>query len=471
MKKFLLVLATAALSLIMFVCGCMPAAGRDGRDGKDGQDVSIYDVYEAAKKIEGKEDLTFDEFLREYLNFTDSHVDVRAAVNRSLHSGVTILSRFAYTSRSGGTHLLPGASYTYYSVYTGSGAIIWLDKAAGDAYVVTNCHVVYSDTSKSVFCDDVRLYLYGQDESGINFTVNQKEIYGNDSYEITNDENFRISAEIVGASVTYDIALLKVSGSEVLKRSDAMAASFSHNENVSVGEEVYAIGNASGEGMSATYGIISKDSENIELSLSDKENILKDDYTSYRVMRTTAPVNHGNSGGALYNTYGEIVGIINAKDEGEDIDNMGYALPGNSVRRLLKLMYDNYVSNGYKMRSGGGILKAFLNVETSVTDSYARYNNQTGLSEITEHVIIHRVIGNPALGKFNENDYIKSVKILSSDGAVKESIANITRRFQLPELLFLVEKGDTVVVTVERGGTQTEVSIEFNSDSDFKFFE
>ncbi|MDE6429042.1 MAG: serine protease, partial [Malacoplasma sp.] len=91
---------------------------------------------------------------------------------------------------------------TAYKVYTGSGAILWMDKEAGDAYVVTNCHVIYADSSDSVYCKDIRLYLYGQDASGINYILT-----GND---ITDDDTYRIPSTIVGASANYDLALLKV---------------------------------------------------------------------------------------------------------------------------------------------------------------------------------------------------------------------------------------------------------------------
>ena len=463
MKKLFTAVACAVLAFAMLLCGCTePEPGRDGRDGKDAQDVSIYEIYEAAKTVEGNENLTLDEFLKQYLSYSDSSVNLQSAINRSLMSGVSVLSRFSYTSKHQSS--IPGviSNRTSYKVFTGSGAILWLDKNAGDAYVVTNCHVIYDDTADVKFCKDVRLYLYGQDESGFNYSVDL-------SYNILGDDNYRIQAEVIGASVTYDIALLKVTGSEVLKRSDAIAASFSDKTDVYTGEYVYAVGNASGEGLSASNGIISKDSEYIDLSISEKESPSESDYNQYRVMRTTAAINHGNSGGALYNKNGEIVGIVNAKDEGEDIDNMGYALPANSVKPLLQLMYDSYVENGNSMLSGGGIKKAYLNVETKATDSYSRYNNSTGLAEITEHIIVSRTVGAPAKNNLQEDDYFKAVKIVSSDGTVKLQL-NVKRRYHIPEAMLSVRNGDTVIITVERGGEDVDVSIAFDSKDYFKLF-
>lgn len=457
MKKFLAAAIAAALVAVALFCGCAPADGRDGRDGKDGQDVSIRQIYEEAKAIPGNEELTFEEFLKQYLSYDGSALEeaasLKAAVNNSLMCGVTVLTRFPYSGKS--SFVLPSARS--YLVYTGSGVIIDLDKEAGDAYVVTNCHVVYDDTSLTPYSEDIRLYLYGQDERDVNYIIDS-------SYNISGDENYKISAELAGVSRDYDLALLKISDSEVLKRSDARAAVFSDDVDAHIGETAYTIGNASGEGMSASDGIISKDSEYITLTMSNKENLLEDDYWDYRVLRTTAPINHGNSGGAFYNTAGEIIGIVNSKYEGEDIDNMGYVLPVNNVRRIIEFMRENYEAQGYR---GEGFDKAYLNIVTKITDSYARLDSQTGLAEIYETVRIAEVAGAPSAGKLQRNDVLRAITLKSASGEVKDSLT-VTRSYQISEMLFSARKGDMVSLTVERGGAETEVEIRLDSDSCFR---
>lgn len=476
MKKLFCILASLALSVTILFSGCsfFGSDGLDGRDGKDGQNVTIDDIYN--KYVSEHGETSFEDFLKEYLSYTENELSeaasLRNAINRSLMSGVSILSRFGYSSYRPGAFGQQSQS-TSYKVFTGSGAILWLDKAAGDAYVVTNCHVIYDDSSDTVYCPDIRLYLYGQDTAGINYLVSGSDI--------TEDENYRIPAEIVGASANYDIALLKVTGSDVLKRSDAVAVSdkqsvaealndsFVQDEAATVGETVYAIGNAAGEGMSASNGIISKDSESIEVGLSD---VNEDAYYTYRVMRTTAPINHGNSGGGLYNTSGKLVAIVNAKDEGEDIDNLGYALPANTVRRLVVSMYDSYVANGNKPISGTnskcGINKAFLNITTVVSDSYSRLN-ENGLAVICELVRVEKVEGRPARGVLEAGDILVSAKLISSDGTVKEDV-KITRNYSLSEMLISARVGDTLTLVIERDKAETEVSITFENSS-FKYFE
>lgn len=461
MKRLISLLACLCVAATAFFCGCFNLGGdsekgRDGRDGADGQDVSVYDLYEAAKTVEGNENLTLDEFLKSYLSYTDGElselVNKQKLINRSLMSGCSILTRFSYNT---------GARY---KVYMGSGVFLWVDKAAGDAYVVTNCHVIYDDTSRETFAADVRLYLYGQDVSGINYVYDT-------SGNITGDEYYAIPATVVAASVTYDIALLKVSGSSVVKNNDILTASFCASDDVHVGEFVYAVGNASGEGVSAAQGIISKDSEYIDLNLSDRNQSAS---KSYRVIRTTAAINHGNSGGGLFNSSGELVAIVNSKDDDSDIDNMGYALPASNVKRLLKLMYDNYADNGGKMLPNGGIKRPMLNIETSITDSYAVYDNETGLAEIYERVEISDITGAPAKNNLKIGDEITGVKIIGSDGKVKED-KKVTRRHHIADVMLSARQNDTVIVTVKRtdsdsGVTEYKITIAFDSPNYFYFY-
>lgn len=475
MKKLIFLFASVVLSLAVLSGGCLfdGSAGRDGRDGKDGQNVTIDDIYN--KYASEHDGATFEEFLKEYLSYSGGEINAAAslqkAINRSMTSGVTVLTRFSYTRASQG--IFGQTQKKEYKVYTGSGAILWKNDD-GDAYVVTNCHVIYDDSSDTSYCDDIRLYLYGQDTPDVNYLVN------NGSGDITNDENYRMSAEIVGASVNYDLALLKISGSEVLKRSDCVAVSdkttiaealndsFVQDGEAYVGETVYAVGNASGEGMSASQGIVSKDSEIIDVGLSD---VNADAVNQYRVLRTTAPINHGNSGGALYNASGKIVGVVNAKDEEAGIDNMGYALPANTVRRLVVSMYESYVANGNKPISSGktkcGIKKAFLNIQTVVSDSYSRYEN--GVVKITELIRVEKVDGRPANGKIEVNDILVSAKLTSSLGVIKENV-KINRNYVLSEMLISARAGDTLTLTVERNNSTVEISISLDS-SCFKYFE
>ena len=148
-----------------------------------------------------------------------------AATNRALLSSVVIRC----------ANQVPG------SYIVGSGVIYELDKSRGNAYIITNYHVVYNESTGSLFSNSaIKVRLYGMDS-----------------------DNYEIGAEYVGGSKEYDIAVLKITGSTILKNSDALPAIFADSENAFALDNVVAIGNPKGAGISATKGIISKESEYI----------------------------------------------------------------------------------------------------------------------------------------------------------------------------------------------------------------
>ncbi len=208
------------------------------------------------------------------------------AAAKGLLSAVSIESNFDITKTyapsifgSGGTKKTEEKAY-------GSGVIYNLDKDLGSAYIITNYHVVYmkgSDTANDV-SDEIYVYLYGQEYP-----------------------EYAISAEFIGGSMNYDIAVLKVTNSDVLRKSKAAAAEFADSNETSILDTAIAIGNPEALGISATVGAVNVDSEYITMTSLDETG-----YISLRVLRIDTAVNGGNSGGGLYNAAGKIIGIVNA---------------------------------------------------------------------------------------------------------------------------------------------------------------
>lgn len=165
----------------------------------------------------------------------------------------------------------------------GSGVIYQTNKNEGDAYIITNHHVAY-DGYDGIF-ENIYVYLYGLE-----------------------NENYEIKAEYIGGSMQYDLAVLKITNSDILRNSFAQEAEFANSDEVQILDPVVAVGNAQGEGISATAGTINVDSE--YLTMITVDNSMR---VNYRVMRTDAAINPGNSGGGLFNSRGELVGIVNAK--------------------------------------------------------------------------------------------------------------------------------------------------------------
>lgn len=178
-----------------------------------------------------------------------------------------------------------GQSQLQAATSCGSGVIVCRDD--NYYYIVSNYHVVEGAVTLSVtFCDG-------------------------ETYE----------AELCGYDEDMDIALLKVAASDFsfATRSQISVVALGDSEELVVGEQVVAIGNALGYGQSVTTGIVSA----LNRSASTDTN------ATY--VQTDAAINPGSSGGALLNMDGELIGINTAKVASTDVEGMGYAIPISQV--------------------------------------------------------------------------------------------------------------------------------------------
>lgn len=175
---------------------------------------------------------------------------------------------------------------------TGSGIII-----SDDGYIVTNNHVISTDSSSS--------YYQVTEATGI--TVN---LYGDEAtYE----------AKVVGSDAYSDLAVLKI------EKTGLPSATIGNSDTLVVGEFVMAIGNPLGMQSSVTTGIVS----------ALNREITDDDGKTYNTIQTDTAINSGNSGGALVNSKGEVIGINTLKLSGSGIEGMGFAIPINSTTKVI----------------------------------------------------------------------------------------------------------------------------------------
>ena len=304
----------------------------------------------------------------------------------------------------------------------GSGVIYKLDKEKGDAYILTNYHVIYAQGhGKS---SNIKLYLYGM-----------------------HLEPYAIKATVLGGSVTYDIAVLKVSGSEVLKNSYAIEADIASSEGVRTFDRVYAVGNSEGMGLSATEGIVSVESENLDILGADNSMV------SLRVMRVDAAVNHGNSGGGLYDEDGRLVGIVVAKDVSSDVDNMGYAIPSDLAVRLAENILAH--CDGLKKTK---VSKPLLGV--TITAYVSGLEISPDGSEIYQVSLVEVVevsLGSLALGKVSVGDVINSITV---DGVTHR----VSRVHHVTDAMLDTRAGSTVVLNITRDGKTLDVSFTISAD-------
>ena len=189
--------------------------------------------------------------------------------------------------------------YPTTSAASGSGFIL-----SSDGYVVTNYHVIEDATSVKV------------------------ATYSGESYDAT----------IVGYDQSNDLAVLKMDANNL------SCVTVGDSDKMNVGDSVVAIGNPLGElTFSLTAGSVSALSREVTMSNG----------ISMDLIQTDCAINSGNSGGALFNMYGEVIGITNAKyssGSGSEasIDNIGFAIPMNNVIDLIKsLMQNGYISKSY----------------------------------------------------------------------------------------------------------------------------
>ncbi|MDE6550616.1 MAG: S1C family serine protease [Clostridia bacterium] len=385
-------------------------ASLNGRNGRDGATLSIEEVYDAAVNNGYQGD--FLTFLKEYLN-TDIKEECYG-VSKGLVSSVSISAEFHVTTSG------YFGQQTKVATSGGSGVIYRIDKAAGSAYIITNHHVIYYSAADEVngISTNIKVYLYGKE-------------YSDDA----------ISATYIGSSSTYDIAVLKIDNSDVLRDSDCVAVSVRDSEDIAVGERVNAIGNAAGGGISVTEGVLSVDSETITISDSGISQ-------SYRVMRVDAAINSGNSGGGLFDYSGKLIGIVNAKYSSDTIENIGYAIPSNIAVGVADNIIDNCDGES---NTAPSVFR--LGIGVAIADSKAVYDESSLSVSIKEVVTVKEVTASSAAdGKLAQGDILLSV---SAHGNVVE----INRTFSLIDALLNVRAGDKVILTVERGGENVTVDI------------
>lgn len=377
---------------------------------------------------------TYVEFLKEIgYGASDS-----ANLAEALMSVVYIRCGFTVTTTSSSGYGKPSQSTDVTAYSRGSGVIYTLDQEAGSAYILTNYHVVYEGSSKgdetiAHISDDICIYLYGS-------------LYESESSEI--------KASYLGGSMAYDIAVLCVEDSDLLKESYARAAKLGDSDALTIGEAAYAVGNAESEGISVTQGVVSVDAEYIDITAADEETEL-----SLLEIRTDAALNHGNSGGGLFNADGRLIGIVNARMEDDDVESFGYAIPVNLARAVAQNVIDNSAANDSK-----GALRAMLGITVQITDSKGVYNEDTQKTYKVETVTVKEVTSGIAFLKLYEGDVIYSMRI--GDGAEKV----ITRMHMLTTAMFDVRKGDTLTLTVARGDSVTEVVFVYDSDDYFTLY-
>nr|WP_288732768.1 trypsin-like peptidase domain-containing protein [uncultured Anaerobutyricum sp.] len=328
---------------------------------------------------------------------SSSSSNVASVVNEVMPSVVSITSTIQSSNYYGfGTQESEGA---------GSGFII--AKTKDNLMIATNNHVVSDATSLTVgFADDTTA-----------------------------------KATVVGTDSSADLAVISVKLSDIKDStaSKIKVATLGSSDDLKVGEEVVAIGNALGYGQSVTTGVVS--AKNREVSLTDG---------TMNLLQTDAAINPGNSGGVLINMDGQVVGINNAKLEDTSVEGMGYAIPISTAKTILTdLMNASSVSTKDA---------AFLGVVGR--DINESYSSALG---IPSGIYVSQVVsGSPA----------EKAGISAGDVITKFEGNNVSTMSGLKEKLALKKANTKVKITFKRAnqsGTYEEktVTVTLGKKSDF----
>lgn len=374
--------------------------GSDGADGSDGEDstITVQDLFDAY--VETHPGATMDDFLDAYLDFeyTQGFENIAGKV---IKSGVAITASSRFSSS------------------LGSGVIYKLDGET--AYIITNYHVVYDQSSRGI-ASDIHVYIYNR--------------YSGDD---------AIAATFLGGSSAYDIAVLKATGG-VFADSDLTEAAKVDTGTPQLGEICIAVGTPEEMQFSVTQGIVSTQSEYIYT------NVLGNMQTSrVRVFRTDTALNSGNSGGGVFNSDGELIGIANAKSSESDVDNICYAIPAIIAVNIA----DNVIETGGSKFVLGVTLSN--NGETTTV-----YDSESGEIRTVETVAVSGInSGSVCEGVLQTGDVLTSIDLIRG-GEVVES-CTIERVFNATEFLLKARVGDTVRINYTRGGA--EANAEFAVDA------
>ncbi len=201
---------------------------------------------------------------------------------------------------------------------TGSGVII-----SEDGYIITNNHVINSESSSLYYqvteATSIKVHLYGD---------NNEKLY---------------DAEVVGSDEATDLAVLKID------KDDLTAIEIGDSDNIKVGEFTMAVGNPLGLDSSVTCGIVSA----LDREVDDGEG------HTYTTIQTDAAINSGNSGGALVNSKGQLIGINSLKLSGSGIEGIGFAMPINSSMDIINQLIEfGSVKRPYIGISGSSLTEA-----------------------------------------------------------------------------------------------------------------
>ena len=296
------------------------------------------------------------------------------------------------------------------------------------------------NSAVSINCSATSTNIFGQQtqtaSSGSGFIItedgyvvtNYHVVSGASSVQVTLYNGDTYDATVIGGDSDYDVAVLKINASGL------QPVTLGESADVNVGDTVLAIGNPLGElTFSMSQGIVSSCDRAINV-----------DGTPFNMIQVDCSINPGNSGGPLVNLYGEVVGIVSAKYSSyssTSVEGLGFAIPISDVRSIITDIMEN----------GAVTDKAYMAITAGTMNEQmaAQFN-----IDVTEGVFVYSVV---------EGGAGEKAGLRLGDVITKMGDKTLTSRQDLSAAMKGYRAGDTVTLTVYRGGQYIEVELTFDA--------
>ena len=265
--------------------------------------------------------------------------------------------------------------------------------------------------------------IIGENDTELLIVTNNHVVEGADTLTVCFTDDSVVEAKIKGTDSANDLAVIAVGLADVSEETlnTIAVAALGSSDDLAIGEQVVAIGNALGYGQSVTTGIVS----------ALNREIAADDMTSSTYVQTDAAINSGNSGGALVNMKGEVIGINTAKIAGDGVEGMGFAIPMSSAESIISGLMEQTTKEKVSEENQGSLGISGADVTSEVSEVYG----------MPEGVYVSAITG----GSAAEEAGLQTGDIITHiDGSQITDISNLQSQ------LAYYAAGDKVTLTIQR---------------------
>lgn len=264
--------------------------------------------------------------------------------------------------------------------------------------------------------------IVGQNDTELLIATNNHVVSGATDMKVTFTDSTQIAAAVKGTDSATDLAIIAVKLSDI--PSDTMSkikvATLGDSDNVKVGQQVIAIGNALGYGQSLTVGYISA----LDREITDENGI------QHTYIQTDAAINPGNSGGALLDLNGNVIGINAAKNASTEVEGMGFAIPISKAQEILNNLMTKKTREAVDESAQGYLGIQETNIDANASKEYG----------MPVGIYVYKIV---------EGDAAANSDLKEKDIITKFDGQSVTNMEELKQMLTYYEGGSTVSLTVQ----------------------